>query len=135
MIPNPKIHLPESELSWRFSRSSGPGGQHVNTTETRVEVLWSPATSKVLDEDQLTRVLSRLGHRLTNGQISVVSSRYRSQLRNRDDAIEILEQLVAEALVQKRRRRPSKPSRSAIERQKSAKRRRSELKTGRRQNW
>ena len=134
-MPNQKIQLPESELSWRFSRSSGPGGQHVNTTETRVEVRWSPTASTTLSEHEITRVLRRLSHRLKNGHLSVVSSKYRSQLRNRDDALRNLEQLVADALVETRRRRPARPSRSSIERQQAAKRRRSELKDGRRANW
>lgn len=133
--PESRVRLPESELTWRFSRSSGPGGQHVNTTETRVEVLWSPAASTALTPDQRARAVARLRARLVDGRVSVVSSRYRSQLRNRQDAIERLEDLVTEAVRPPRTRRPTKPSRGSVERQRQAKRRRSETKRDRRTRW
>ena len=134
MTPDRAVRLPESELSWRFSRSSGPGGQHVNTTETRVEVLWAPAESTVLTDEQKARVLARLRNRLVDGRVSVVASAHRSQLRNREDAVERLEQLVAEALRPVRRRRPTKPTRGSVERRLDAKRRRSQTKKDRR-SW
>lgn len=135
MRPDGRIRLPESELSWRFSRSSGPGGQHVNTTETRVEVLWSPAQSTVLTDEQMARALARLRGRLVDGRVSVVSSRYRSQTRNREDAVRRLEDLVTEAVRPPRRRRATAPSRAAVERGRNAKRRHSETKQSRRAQW
>ncbi len=135
MSSNRAVRIPAAELTWRFSRSSGPGGQHVNTTETRAELLWNPATSTVLSEADRDRVIALLGNRLVAGQLSVVSARYRSQLRNRDDALERLESLVNSALVKPRHRRPSRPSRSSIERAKTTKRRRSTLKQERRNDW
>ncbi len=123
--------MPESELSWRFSRSSGPGGQHVNTTETRVEVLWSPTESSVLTADQRARVATRLRGRLIDGQVSVVSSTHRSQLRNREDAQRRLEELVTEALKPEKKRRATRPTRGSVERRLEAKKRRSQLKRGR----
>ncbi|MCD9154881.1 alternative ribosome rescue aminoacyl-tRNA hydrolase ArfB [Aeromicrobium duanguangcaii] len=129
----PVVRLPESELTWRFSRSSGPGGQHVNTTETRAEVLWSPGESSVLTADQKARVLSRLRGRLVDGQLSVVASAHRSQLRNREDAVQRLEELVAEALRPVKSRRPTRPTRGSVERRLDAKKRRSQIKRGRRE--
>ncbi|MFH7323704.1 alternative ribosome rescue aminoacyl-tRNA hydrolase ArfB [Aeromicrobium sp. HA] len=134
MTPDNRLRLPESELGWRFSRSSGPGGQHVNTTETRVEVLWSPADSTVLTPDQRDRVTARLRNRLVDGRISVVSSTHRSQLRNREDALRRLEELVAEALRPAKRRRATRPTRGSVERRLDAKKRRSQLKRDRR-DW
>ncbi|WP_313408611.1 alternative ribosome rescue aminoacyl-tRNA hydrolase ArfB [Aeromicrobium sp.] len=134
MTPDRVVRLPESELSWRFSRSSGPGGQHVNTTETRVEVLWSPADSTVLTPDQKARVAARLRGRLVDGRVSVVASSHRSQLRNREDAVQRLEELVAEALRPVKKRRPTRPTRGSVERRLDAKRRRSQTKRDRR-DW
>ncbi len=106
----------------------------MNTTETRVEVLWAPADSTVLTQDQKDRVLMRLRTRLVDGRVSVVSSRHRSQQRNRDDAVKRLEDLVDDALRPVRRRRPTKPSRGAVERRLESKKRRARLKRDRR-DW
>lgn len=135
MTPESGVSLPESELSWRFSRSSGPGGQHVNTTETRVEVLWSPADSAALTPDQKARAIARLRGRLVDGRVSVVSSRHRSQLRNRDDALARLEELVNAAVKPVRRRQKTRPSKASVERHRDAKRRRSQTKRSRREPW
>lgn len=134
MTPDRAVRLPESELSWRFSRSSGPGGQHVNTTETRVEVLWAPADSTVLTADQRARVAARLRGRLVDGRVSVVASAHRSQVRNREDAVRRLEELVAEALRPVKKRRATRPTRGSVERRLDAKRRRSQTKRDRR-DW
>ena len=67
-----RFHLPDRELTWRFSRSSGPGGQHVNTTDTRVELSWAPAASGVLTDAQKSAVARHLHHRLVDGTITVV---------------------------------------------------------------
>jgi ribosome-associated protein len=128
-----RFHLPDRELTWRFSRSSGPGGQHVNTSDTRVELSWTPATSGALTDAQKSVVAQQLRHRLTDGTITIVSSQYRSQHRNREAAKVRLEQLVTAALVPRKQRRATKPSRAATQRRLDAKKRRSDLKQSRRQ--
>ena len=126
-----RFHLPDREVTWRFSRSSGPGGQHVNTTDTRVELSWTPATSDVLTDSQKGIVAHQLRHRLADGTITVVSSQYRSQHRNREAAKVRLEQLVAAALAPRKRRRATKPSRGSVERRLASKKRRSQTKRDR----
>ena len=130
-----RFHLPDRELTWRFSRSSGPGGQHVNTTDTRVELRWTPATSTALTESQKGLVAHHLRHRIVDGTITVVSSQYRSQHRNREAAKVRLEQLVAAALAPRRQRRATNPSRASVERRLTAKRRRSQTKRDRGAGW
>jgi len=126
-----RFHLPDRELTWRFSRSSGPGGQHVNTTDTRVELSWTPSASDALTDSQKDLVAHHLHHRLVDGTITVVSSQYRSQHRNREAAKVRLEQLVAAALVPRKHRRATKPSRASVERRLASKRRRSKTKRDR----
>ena len=77
------LSIPAEELGWRFSRSGGPGGQGVNTTDSRVELSWNVATSPALSPSLRERALRRLGPRLTGGALTIVASEYRSQLRNR----------------------------------------------------
>lgn len=132
---NVRFHLPDRELTWRFSRSSGPGGQHVNTTDTRVELLWTPAGSTVLTDAQKARVAQHLRQRLVDGTITVVSSQYRSQHRNREAAKVRLEQLVAAALAPRKQRRATKLSRASVERRLTSKRRRSQTKRDRSSGW
>jgi ribosome-associated protein len=126
-----RFHLPDRELTWRFSRSSGPGGQHVNTTDTRVELMWTPAASEALTEVQKGVVAHQLRHRLVDGTITVVSSQYRSQHRNREAAKARLEELVSAALIPRKQRRATKPSRASVERRLDSKKRRSQTKRGR----
>jgi ribosome-associated protein len=90
------LTIPARELQWRFSRSSGPGGQHVNTSDSRVQLAWSPADSLVLSDEQRAQILARLGRRLVAGAIVVTVSEQRSQLRNRVAAIDGLRQLIAD---------------------------------------
>jgi len=120
--------IPESELRWRFSRSSGPGGQHVNTSDTRVELIWSLAETTVLSSTQRDLAATRLRSRLVDGRITVVSSQYRSQHRNREAALARLEDLVERAIVPPKVRRPTKPSKASARRRLDAKKRRSEIK-------
>src|SRR3954467_13607398 len=95
----PELSIPLSELEYRASRSGGPGGQHVNTSSTRVEVWWDVAGSPALSEEQRTRLLARLVTRLDSaGRLRLVSSGSRSQLRNREEVTERLRELVAAAL-------------------------------------
>lgn len=129
--------IPRAELSARASRAGGAGGQHVNTSSTRVEVLWDPATSRALDDDERARVLTALASRLdAEGRLRVVASDTRSQLQNRQRAEERLAALVAKALVVPRTRKKTKPSRAAKERRLEAKKRDSQKKNDRRsRDW
>ena len=128
--------LPAAELVWRFSRSSGPGGQGVNTTDSRAEVGWSPAESAALaglDETRRTRLLARVTPRLVNGAVVVAASEHRTQLRNREAARSRLAQLLREALAPPpRRRRPTRPTRGSVERRLHTKQLRARTKRDRR---
>ena len=130
-----RISLPESEMNWRFSRSSGAGGQHVNTTDTRVELTWSLADTTVLTADQKQQAARGLRSRLVDGTITVVSSRFRSQHRNREAARVRLEQLVAQAVVPPKPRRPTRRTRASVERRLVAKKRRGDVKKSRSGRW
>jgi len=127
-----RLAIPFSELEFRFSRSSGPGGQHVNRTATRVEVLFDVSKSPSLDEDERARIMEKLAGRLEgDGVLRVVAQSERSQLRNRRDAVQRLQTLLRQALhIPKPRRRSGVPA-WAKERRLLAKRRRSETKRGR----
>ena len=129
----PTLRLPLAELEYRASRSGGPGGQHVNTSSTRIEVWWDIARSPTLSEEQRSRLLARLASRLDgSGRLRLVSGGSRSQLRNREDVTARLQELVAGALVVPKRRKPTKPSRAARAARLEAKRRRSTRKRERR---
>ena len=133
LVVGDRVVIPAAELSWRFSRSSGPGGQSVNTSDTRVELSWDLATSSALTEDQRTLAVKRLASRLVDGVVTVTASEHRSQLRNRQAAKERLIRVVADAIAAPPRpRRPTRPSRSATERRISEKKRRAEVKRLRR---
>ena len=121
--------IPPSELSWRFSRSSGPGGQGVNTADSRVELMWDAAASTALSPPQRSRVLERLGPRLVGGVLTIAASEHRNQLRNREAARERLAAIVAEAVRPPAApRRATKPTRGSTERRLHAKQRRTDLK-------
>ena len=123
------LTIPAGELGWRFSRSSGPGGQHVNTSDSRVELLWNIAESAVLTEPQRERLLEKLDHRIVSGTLTVASSEQRSQLRNREIALVKLAELVRQALApDAAKRRATKPTRGSKRRHLAAKTRRSETK-------
>jgi ribosome-associated protein len=123
------IAIPRAELRWRFSRSSGPGGQGVNTADSRVELRWDLAATEALPEPLKARALDRLSSRLVDGVLSVVVSEQRAQLQNRQIAERRLVALVAAAIAPPpARRRPTKPSRAAVERRLTAKRRTGETK-------
>jgi ribosome-associated protein len=119
---SPALTIPTSELGWRFSRSSGPGGQHVNTSDSRVELSWSVASSTALSDEQRLTLVRRLGRRLVAGVVTVAASEQRSQLRNREIALAKLSRLVAEGLApEAAARRATKPTRSAKRRHRIAK--------------
>lgn len=127
------VCVPEHELVWRFSRSSGPGGQSVNTTDSRAELLFDLAGSPSVPEHLRARAVSRLGHRLVDGRISVTASEYRSQHRNREAARVRLAELLERAFAPPPpKRRPTKPSRGSKERRLAGKKRRSDVKSMRR---
>jgi ribosome-associated protein len=129
----PALRLPLSELEYRASRSGGPGGQHVNTSSTRIEVWWDVAGSLSLTPEQRAQLLERLGPRLdSSGRLRLVSSGSRSQLRNREDVTERLRSVVAAALAVRKKRKATKPSRAAKAARLEAKRRRAKLKQHRR---
>jgi ribosome-associated protein len=130
---SPALRLPVAELDFQASRSGGPGGQHVNTSSTRVEVWWDVAGSPALSEEQRQRLLARLASRLDGaGRLRVVSGASRSQLRNREAVTERLRELVAAALVVPKVRKRTRPSRAAKAARLEGKRRRSATKRDRR---
>lgn len=127
------VVVPERELQWRFSRSSGPGGQSVNTTDSRVELSLDLTTTTALGPVQRARALERLADRLVDGVLTVTASEHRSQLRNREAALERLADILATALAPPPpRRRPTRARRGAVERRLADKRRRGETKRLRR---
>jgi ribosome-associated protein len=129
----PGVEISEAELRWRFSRSSGPGGQGVNTTDSRVELSWDLEATTALRPALKERARERLGNRLVDGVVTVVASEHRAQLRNREAALERLADLVARAIEPPPPpRRATRPSRGAKERRISAKKRRGEIKRLRR---
>ncbi|HEU4953887.1 MAG TPA: alternative ribosome rescue aminoacyl-tRNA hydrolase ArfB [Gemmatimonadales bacterium] len=129
----PALSIPLGELEYRATRSGGPGGQHVNTSSTRIELWWDVLSSAALTEDQRGRLLTRLSNRLDGeGRLRVVASASRSQLRNREAATERLRELLAAALQVRKPRKATKPSRAAKAARLEGKRRRSALKRDRR---
>ena len=127
------VVVPERDLRWRFSHSSGPGGQSVNTADSRVELSLDLARTTALGPVQRSRVLERLSHRLVDGVLTVRASEHRSQLRNREAALERMAGILAEALAPPPpRRRPTRPGRGAVERRLADKKRRSRTKQLRR---
>jgi len=123
------VAIPRDELSIRASRSGGAGGQHVNTSSTRIELLWNAAQSRALPDSVRESVLRRLQSRTNaEGFIRIVSSEHRSQLRNREAAEERLVKLVRQALAIPRPRRKTAPTRASKEARLEAKKRRAEIK-------
>jgi ribosome-associated protein len=126
------VTIPLAELHFQFSRSSGPGGQHVNRTETQVELTFDVLHSSSLDEAQRARLQSRLQSYIdSRGVLHLTSQATRSQHRNRADVVERLQRLLQHALHVPKRRRPTRPSRSAVEQRLQQKRRTSGIKRGR----
>ena len=127
------VVVPESELRWRFSRSSGPGGQSVNTADSRVQLRFDVAATSALGPVQRARALERLAGRLVDGVLTITATEERSQLRNRDAARERLAETLAQAIAPPpRARRSTRPSKAAVERRLAAKKRRSRVKRLRR---
>lgn len=134
---NGRVAIPAAELEVRATRAGGPGGQHVNTSSTRVEVTWRVATSAALAPEQRDRLLERLASRLdSSGTLRVVAADTRSQSQNRTLAFQRLAAMVRQALVVPKARRATKPTKASKERRLSEKKRRSETKRKRsRDEW
>ena len=125
----PGLVIPEAELRWRFSRSSGPGGQSVNTTDSRVELSFDVAGTTALSDVLKARALDRLQSRLVDGVVTVAASEYKSQWRNREAARERLAALLRDAIAPPpRKRRPTKPSKASVRRRLDDKKRRGQTK-------
>ena len=123
------VVIPGSELRWRFSRSGGPGGQSVNTADSRVELSLDIAATTAFGTVHRARALERLGPRLVDGVLTVTASEHRSQWRNREAARHRLAAVLREAIAPPpRERRPTKPSRSSVRRRLDQKRRRGDVK-------
>ncbi|HEV2727594.1 MAG TPA: alternative ribosome rescue aminoacyl-tRNA hydrolase ArfB [Solirubrobacterales bacterium] len=129
----PGFVVPAAELRERFSRSSGPGGQGVNTTDSRVELSWDIGASAAIPQWLRDRLLARLASRLANGVLTVAVSTQRAQLANRAEARERMTSLLrAAAAPPPPKRRPTKPSKGAKERRLAEKKRRGQKKQARR---
>ncbi len=125
----PRLAIPREEVTLRATRSSGPGGQHVNTSSTRVELTWSVAESPSLTEAQRERLLAKLATRIDGtGTLRVVAQSERSQLRNREEAVARFAAILAQALVVPKTRRPTRPTKAAKRERLDDKRKRGALK-------
>lgn len=123
------VSVPRAELSFRASRAGGPGGQHVNTSSTRVELVWDVGATTALTEQQRARVMTELAGRINGeGQLALAEGGSRSQLRNREAVTERFVELLREALYVPPPRKRTRPPRAAKEERLRAKKRRSETK-------
>jgi ribosome-associated protein len=133
LVVSPRVVVPAAELRWRFSRASGPGGQGVNTTDSRVELSLDLANTAALPAALRDRALNRLSDRLVDGVLTISASEHRSQLRNREAALARMTGALRAAIAPPpRARRPSVPSRAAVERRLSEKKANAQRKIGRR---
>ena len=133
LIVSPALAIPRAELDAKATRAGGPGGQHVNTSSTRIELRWNVRTSRAPSDAQRERLLERLASRLdAEGNIRVVASEHRSQRQNRDAAEGRLANLVRAALVVPKVRRATKPSRAAKAKRLDEKKKHSDKKRERR---
>jgi ribosome-associated protein len=129
VVINSHLTIPFSELDIRFTRSSGPGGQHVNKTSTQAELTFDLERSPSLTEADRSWLKSRLASKLdTTGVLRITSQEYRSQGRNKKDALEKFAAMLREALVRPKKRKKTKPSRSAVEKRLESKKKRGETK-------
>ena len=129
LIVNDALAIPRAELAYQASRAGGPGGQHVNTSSTRIEVRWDVAGSPALSDAQRAQLLTRLAARLdTAGQLRLVAAGSRSQLRNREEVTERLRAVIADALKVRKSRRRTKVPRAAKERRLEMKKKRGDVK-------
>lgn len=135
IVVNERLTIPRHEVDYKATRSGGPGGQHVNTSSTRIELTWSLERSPSLDEATRARLREKLASKLDGeGTLRVVSSEMRSQAQNRTRAEERFAELLRKALVVPKPRKKTKPSRGAVERRLESKKKNSERKKQRR-SW
>jgi ribosome-associated protein len=124
-----ELFIPKSELTFRASRAGGPGGQHVNTSSTRVELVWDVASSPSVTETQRRRIRSKLANRVSQeGLLQLADASTRSQHRNREAVTDRFRELLEEALTVAKPRRKTKPTRASRERRLQSKKQRSEVK-------
>jgi ribosome-associated protein len=136
LIVTANIAIPDSELIERFMRADGPGGQHVNRTESAVELRFDVASSPSLPDEVRERLLARRDRRMTDAGIMVIQARrFRDQGRNRDDARDRLADVIREATVVAKKRVATKPTRASKERRLAGKTQRSQTKRGRSRDW
>jgi ribosome-associated protein len=136
IIINEQVRIPAAELQFRFSTSSGPGGQHANRSATRVTLLFDVAQSPSLDESTRAHLLQKLASRLDKeGVLHIDVQESRSQYRNRETAVLRFQLIMANALTKPKKRRKTKPNRAAVERRLTKKKQRSQRKQERRQRW
>jgi ribosome-associated protein len=114
LVVSPEVTIPRAELQVRASRSGGPGGQHVNTSSTRIELLWDLTHSRAVTEDVRARLLAKLAARIdAEGMVRVVASDRRSQAQNREAAEERLASIVRQALIVPKKRKATKPTKAS----------------------
>jgi ribosome-associated protein len=134
LVVDQDLSIPRFELTFRASRAGGPGGQHVNTSSTRVELLWNVERSSALSSEQRSRLLAKLGSRLdAAGTLRIVASEFRSQARNREEAEVRLVALIRRALLVPKPRKKTRPSRAAVQSRLDDKKKASERKRNRRE--
>ena len=135
VVVSPVLTIPRAEMTFRASRAGGPGGQHVNTSSTRVELLWDLTHSTAVTDEMRARLIEKLAARLdAEGMVRVVASDRRSQSQNRDAATERLAQIVRQALVIPKKRRATHPTKASREQRLAEKKRRGERKRDRRRH-
>jgi len=136
IVVSPTLTIPAGEITFRATRAGGPGGQHVNTSSTRIELLWDVTHSTAITEEERSRLLEKLAARLdSEGMVRVVASDRRSQAQNREAAAERLASIVRQALVVPRKRRKTRPTAASREQRLSEKKRHSERKRDRRRGF
>ena len=129
-----QVIIPKAELKLRACRASGPGGQHVNKSNTKVQLMWNPLTSSALTQEQKDRIQSKLAHRLNRrGVLTCSSDQHRSQQRNIESACQVLKDLIIRALHIPKERKATRPSKAQKEKRLRHKKQRAQLKSQRRQ--
>jgi ribosome-associated protein len=136
IVVSDRLHIPRSELQIFFTRSSGPGGQHVNKTSTRAELAFDLKNSPSIPENDRDWLLAKLASKLdTEGVLRIAAQEYRSQLRNKEAAIERLQAMLQEAIKRPKKRKKSKPTKSSKEARLKSKKRAGEIKKQRREKF